>query len=116
MDVKQRNDLIETYYQAADEEDYDLLVSVFADDVVYLYPGEEDMHGRDEVYEFFTERRQTTNTTHDVFRRVHDETATLCEGRITGELLGEGPFEGAFVGSFEFNDSLIDRVSVYTQL
>lgn len=118
MDRDERNRLTDTYYRAADEENYDLFDSVFTDDVTYLYPDEDDMHGLRAVREFFEQRRQTTNTTHDLFRRVYDDEATICEGHITGELHGEGPFEGAFVGSFEFDDEAgaIDRVGVYTRL
>lgn len=118
MDVDKRNELIDRYYLAADEEDYDRLTSVFTEDVEYRYPGENDMHGVGEVREFFEERRQTTGTTHDVFRRLHDDEATVCEGHITGELRGEGPFEGSYVGVFEFDEAgeAISHVSVYTQL
>lgn len=118
MDVDKRNQLIDTYYRAADEEDYDLMMSVFSADITYLYPNEPDMHGKDAVREFFEERRQTTGTTHDVFRRVHGDDATLCEGNITGEIAGEGPFEGSYVGAFEFDENAekIDYVAVYTRL
>jgi len=118
MQRAERDKLIDIYYRAADEENYDLFESVFTEDVTYLYPGEDDMHGLPAVQEFFEERRQTTNTTHDLFRRVHDDDATICEGTITGELRGEGPIDGAFVGAFEFDDDAeaIDRVGVYTRL
>lgn len=118
MDIEARNELIDRYYGAVDEEDYDRMLTAFTDAIEYRYPGEDEMHGSDEVREFFEERRQTSETTHDVFRRLHDEEATVCEGRITGELRGEGPFEGSYVGVFEFDEAAgaISHVSVYTQL
>lgn len=118
MDIDKRNELIDQYYRAADEEDYDRLTSVFTDDIEYRYPGEDDMEDVDQVREFFEERRQTTGTTHDVFRRVHGDESTICEGHITGELRGEGSFEGNYVGVFEFDETAeaISHVSVYTQL
>lgn len=118
MQIAKRNELIDAYYRAADEEDYDHMMSVFDDDVTYLYPNEPDMHGIPDVREFFEERRKTTGTTHDVFRRVHGDDATMCEGTITGEIEGEGPFEGAYVGAFEFDNESekISYVAVYTRL
>lgn len=117
MEIDTRNELIDTYYGAVDKADYDRMLTVFAEDVEYLYPGEEPMHGHDEVRAFFEERRQTKNTTHDVFRRVHDDTATVCEGTITGKF-GDDPLDGAYVGVFEFDDDAerIEYVGVYTRL
>lgn len=118
MNTTRRNELIDTYYEAVDGEDWDRMLSAFAADVEYLYPGEDPMRGHDEVRTFFEERRRTRATTHDVFRRVHDEEATACEGTITGEMGDDGPFEGAYVGVFEFDDNVdrIGYVGVYTRL
>jgi ketosteroid isomerase-like protein len=118
MNIERRNELIDTYYGGVDREDYEGMLEAFAEDAEYLYPGEEPMRGRDEILTFFEERRETRNTTHDVFRRIHDEGATACEGTITGELGDDGPFEGAYVGVFEFDDDeeKISYVGVYTRL
>ena len=93
------------------------MLSAFSETVEYRYPGEAVMNGHAEVLEFFTERRATNGTTHDVFRQVHDEDATLCEGTITGKI-GDAPLEGAFVGVFEFDTTTerIATVAVYTRL
>lgn len=118
MNIQRRDELIDTYYSAVDERDWDRLLSAFAADVEYLYPGEEPMHGHEAVRDFFEHRRETRATTHNVFRRIHDDDATACEGHITGEMGEEGPFEGAYVGIFEFDDDAdrIDYVGVYTRL
>lgn len=116
MEPDDRDELIDTYYRAVDEADYDRMLTAFTEDVEYRYPGEEPMHGRDAVRTFFEERRETRETTHEVFRRVHDTDATACEGHITGER-SEGALEGRYVGVFEFDDDArgISYVGVYTQ-
>ncbi|WP_411965877.1 nuclear transport factor 2 family protein [Haloferax sp. YSMS24] len=117
MEIAIRNELIDTYYSAVDDADFDRMLTAFTEDVEYLYPGEEPMHGHGAVRTFFEERRKTKNTTHDVFRRVHDDTATVCEGTITGQM-GEDSLDGAYVGVFEFDDDAgrISYVGVYTRL
>ena len=117
MDIDHRNELIDQYYEAVDDAAYDRMVSVFAEDITYLYPGEEPMHGHDEVKEFFEERRPTSETTHDVFHRIHNDEATACEGTITGKMKGDR-IEGAYVGIFKFDDETerISYVGVYTRL
>lgn len=118
MNTARRDELIDTYYAAVDDEDWDRLLSAFTEDVEYLYPGEDPITGHDEVRQFFEERRETRETTHDVTRRIHDEDATACEGHITGQMGDEGPFEGAYAGVFTFDDEAdrIDYVGVYTRL
>jgi ketosteroid isomerase-like protein len=118
MEVSDRNELVDTYYEAVDREDWDLLLSAFSPAVTYVYPGEGELHGHDEVRAFFAERRQTTNSTHELFRRIHGENGAACEGHITADLKGGGSVDGNFVGVFTFDDDAgrIDYVGVYTQL
>ena len=116
MEPNERDDLIDTYYAAVDAADYDRMLTAFAEDVEYRYPGEGTMRGHADVRTFFEERRETRETTHEVVRRIHGEDATACEGRITGKR-GETPFEGAYVGVFEFDGAgKISYVGVYTDM
>lgn len=117
MDVDDRNRLIDTYYGGLDDDDPDEAVSAFADDVTYHYPGEGAIEGREAVRRFFAERRPTSNTTHDVRRRVHGDAATACDGRFTGDHEELGRVESAFAGFFEFDEpeTLVAEIAVYTR-
>lgn len=117
MDPGKRNELVDAYYAAIDEETFDDLGRVFAADVEYLYPGEPTMHGIDAVLSFFEERREHSNSTHEVYRRLADEEVTVCEGTITADRTDGSEFDAGFVGVFEFDGEAkaIDRVGVYVR-
>jgi len=115
METGQRTELINEYYAAIDDEEFDRFREVFDADVEYRYPGESTMHGVEEVVSFFRERREHSNSTHEVHRRISDGEATVCEGTITAENPDGSRLEGGFVGVFEFDDATetIDRTGVY---
>lgn len=117
MGITDRNRLIDTYYGGLDDEDPYEAVSSFAEDVTYHYPGEGAIEGRRAVRQFFAERRPTSETMHDVKRRIHGETATACDGQFWGVHEELGRIESAFAGFFEFDDAetLISEIAVYAQ-
>lgn len=117
MDTAKRNELIDAYYDAIDAESFVDFERAFTPDIEYLYPGEPAMHGIEEVRSFFEERREHSNSTHDVFRRVADDEVTVCEGAVTAEAPDGTAFGAAFVGVFEFDEAAaaIARVGVYTR-
>lgn len=117
MERASRTELLDRYYAAVDEEAFDRFERAFTDDVEYRYPGEEPMRGIDEVRTFFEERREHSNSTHEVHRRVDDETVTVCEGTVTAARADGTTFDLDFVGVFEFDEAaaLIDRVGVYVR-
>lgn len=117
MRISDRDELIDEYYAALDVDEPSEIVAPFTDDVVYRYPGEEPLEGRDAVEAFFAEGRPTSETTHTVTRRVHGEEATACDGHIAGTKEGVGSFEAEYAGFFEFDDEagLISDVAVYSR-
>lgn len=116
MDRAKREELVETYYGAIDAEAFAGFERAFAPDVEYRYPDEPAVHGVEEVRTFFEERRELSNSTHDVRRWVTDGAVTVCEGVVTAEGPDGRPVEVGFVGVFEFDDEAgaISRVGVYT--
>jgi len=117
MDTTTRHELIDTYYDAIDAESFADFERAFAPTVEYLYPGEPAMHGVDAVREFFEERREHADSTHEIDRRVDADEVTICEGTVTATAPDGSVFEAAFVGVFAFDDDAagIDRVGVYTR-
>jgi ketosteroid isomerase-like protein len=117
MNREQRAELVETYFDAMDSESFDRFEEAFTPDVVYRYPGEPDMHGVDAIRTFFEERREHSNSTHEIQRRIDDGTAMVCEGTVTAERPDGSLLEAAFVDVFEFDDDAggIDSAGVYTR-
>lgn len=116
MENKVHDRLMDAYFNALDEEDFQQLKSAFTDDIVYRYPGEGEIQPIDDVLDFFKHGKQTTNTTHDVFRRLYNDDVAIAEGHITGEIIDGGSFEGYFCNVFEFNIEAeqVSKISVYT--
>ncbi|WP_137285895.1 nuclear transport factor 2 family protein [Halorussus salinisoli] len=116
MSVANRRAAIETYYESIDDEDFDRMASVVADDVTYV-TAHGEMHGVDEMLEYYTENRSVTDTVHDVVREVRDGDVWVCEGVVTGEYVDGGSFDGGYVGIFEFesDSATVEELSVYTR-
>ena len=104
-----RNQLVDTYFRALDEEDYTSIESAFTEDVTYRLP-EETITNLDDAMEYFRNRRRPTNTTHEITRRIHDDETSAVEGYVTGEMPDRGEFEGRFADIFEF-DPETERIS-----
>ncbi|QLG60298.1 nuclear transport factor 2 family protein [Halorarum salinum] len=117
METEQREKLAQAYFDALDESDYESLRSVFSDDVVYHYPKVSVVEGIDNVVEFMTERKPTSNTNHEITRYLHTGEASVCEGYSTGELDGDS-FEGHFCDVVEFDsaENRITTLAVYSRI
>jgi ketosteroid isomerase-like protein len=114
MSTDDRNELIEAYFTAIDDEEPEIARSALADGFVY-----ESLLGRlegfDGLVEYITELRSTSDSTHDLTRRIHDEDVSVVEGTVTG-LDAEGePTSADFCDVFEFDDeeTAITRITVY---
>ncbi len=113
MSQADRDELIDAYFDAMDEEDPALARSAFADDFVY-----ESLSGTLEGFsgfeEYVNELRGLSNSEHEISRRVHDEGAAVAEGTVTGEG-DDGRVSADFCDVFEFDadDEEIARIAVY---
>lgn len=107
--MEYRDRLVDAYFQALDDEEYSQLDSAFTEDVTYQLP-DETINGRDELMAYFRERREPTNTTHEVTRRIHDDGGSAVEGYVTGEMPDGSAFEGRFADVFAF-DSEAEQIA-----
>lgn len=119
MSQDTRSELIEDYFRAVDDPDYDILRAVFADDVTYYYHEGESLQGIDDVVSFLRNNvleppgvERTSD--HRVIRTIADDSAVVCEGEVDGELDGTA-FHTDFIDVFEFDDSQISMVATYTR-
>lgn len=115
MNVDRRNELIDAYFSALDEEEFSLVEPHLSPDVTYKSVGIEPLHGPDGVRRYFDELRPFGGTVHDVENRMHAENGSAAEGRVAGEHEGES-IDTAFCDVFEFDDEeeQLTRVVVYT--
>lgn len=121
MSLDTRSELIEQYFGAVDDADYELLRSVFTDDVTYKYHEGVTLEGIDDVIPFLRnevlEPEGVDRTSvHEVTRRISDGSVEVCEGYVEGTVNGT-EFETDFVDVFEFDedDSQISLVATYTR-
>lgn len=111
MDEKKRDELIDNYYRAVDNENYAIFDHTFSEDASHIRPGQGSLNGRDDIRRFFKEERQSTGTTHDVKTRFHGEEASYCKVNVSGEIAGS-MFNGDIISEFEF-DPKSERISKY---
>jgi ketosteroid isomerase-like protein len=116
MNESKRDALIDRYFEIIDSESYDRLDEVFHDDVTLLAPGS-DLDGLEQAISWYENRLTVDDPTHDVRRRLHTETASVCEGWLTGTVPAEGPLEGGFLDVIEFDPSEteITQFAIYTR-
>lgn len=116
MDAEDKRAAAEAYYHAIDNEAFDVLFDLIADDIEYV-TAHGTMRSADEMVAYYTDSRAVTNTTHDTFRYVVDDDTLIAEGRVRGEYVDDGSFDGGYVGVFEFDEDggVISRLNVYTR-
>jgi ketosteroid isomerase-like protein len=114
MSTDDRNELIEAYFASLDDEEPEIARSALADGFVYESPLGR-LEGFDGLVEYITERRSTSDSTHELTRRIHDADVSVVEGTVTGLDAGGDPTEADFCDVFEFDDdeTAITRIAVY---
>lgn len=114
MPADSRNDLIDTYFRALDENDPEIVRSSLADSFVYESLSGE-LQGFEGLRDYITDLRNVTNSEHEITRRIHDEDASVVEGVVSGTGADGEPTEAKFCDVFEFADGeeAIVRIGVY---
>ncbi len=113
MSESDRNELIDAYFDAMDAEDLETVRPALAEGFVYESLSG-DLEGLAGLETYMNELRGLSETTHEVTLRLHDQTASVAEGTVTGES-EDGPVTADFCNVFEFDadDTGITRIGVY---
>lgn len=113
MDSETRDECIDSYYRALDEESYDHLPDLFTENIFVEY-SIGDFEGIDEILEYYTDMRRLSNTNHRIQQRIHSEEVTICLGEADG-VADSGPMTKYFADVFGFDEERerIESVSVY---
>lgn len=101
------------YYDLVDAGDYDELVALFTEDVVYERPGQETIEGREALRAFYEEGRPLSNGEHELHAVVPEGNTVAVRGTFRGEQDGE-EVELGFADFHEFEGGEIARRYTYT--
>ena len=114
MSVEDRNEVIDAYFEALDQANPGIVRGTLADDFVYQSPGGE-FEGGEGIRQYIEEVRTMSNSTHEISLRLHDEQASVAEGRVTGDTADGEPVQVRFADVFEFDedDAKLTRCAVH---
>ena len=88
-DAERLRETVHSYYERVDDGDYDGLLALFADDIVYERPGQESIDGRDALERFYRAERPLSDGEHEVLAVVVDGDTAAVRGRFSGRQDGE---------------------------
>lgn len=103
-------DLVRSYYQAIDTDDYDALADVLGPDFTHDRP-DRSIEGRETFVEFMREQRPETETTHTIETMFRNEHGIAVQGILSHDS-GEVWFE--FVDVFSTDDNVLTALKTYT--
>jgi len=101
------------YYDLVDAGEYDDLVALFTEDVVYERPGQDSIEGEDALRRFYEEERPLSDGEHELHSVVADGETVAVRGAFRGEQDGEA-VELGFADFHEFEDGEIARRYTFT--
>ncbi len=105
---------IDRYFTAINDERWEDLRSVLAEDAAYTTTGARTRHGRDTVVEFFTTLfRAWTTHDDDPVSYILDGDAAAVEVRFRGVSTAGTPIEFDAVDVFAFRDGLIAELTTW---
>lgn len=105
---------IRSYYEYVDNQAYEDLFSLFAEDITYHRPGQEPIDGMKEFQTFYHEIRPIERGSHTVSDLVIDEETIAVRGQFSGVMEGQQVAFG-FSDFHRFNDDgLIEARWSYT--
>jgi len=108
-----REATVRRYYDLVDAGDYDALVALFSEDVVYERPGQTSIEGEEALRTFYEAERPLSNGEHELHAVVPDGDTVAVRGTFRGEQDGE-PVELGFADFHQFEDGEIVRRDTYT--
>lgn len=76
--------VIRSYYEYVDDEAYEDLFALFADDIVYERPGQDDIQGMDTFRRFYLEERPIDEGNHTVHNIIAEDDTIAVRGTFSG--------------------------------
>jgi len=106
--------VVRDYYDYVDEENYEALFALFAEDVTYERPGRSSLSGIEAFREFYQDDRPLEDGSHELLDLAVDGDTVAVRGRFEGEQDGE-PVAFGFADFHRFDeDGYITERWTYT--
>ena len=107
-------DVVRSYYESIDAEEYEAVFALFDDEIVYERPGQDDIEGMDDLRDFYLDGRPLTEGAHEVQSMTARGDTVAVRGRFSG--LQDGDRVGfGFADFFVFTDAgTVGRRYTYT--
>jgi ketosteroid isomerase-like protein len=107
-------DVVRSYYESIDAEEYESVFALFDDDILYERPGQVDIEGMGALRDFYLDGRPLTAGSHEIHSLVSEDDTVTVRGTFTGLQDGARVAFG-FADFFVFtDDGTIGRRYTYT--
>lgn len=106
-------EVVRSYYEFVDAEQYEDLVACFAEDIRYERPGQPDIEDREDLRRFYHDQRPLDDGSHKIHDVVVDGDTVGVRGSFSG-LQGDGHVEFGFADFHELEDGEIARRYTFT--
>ncbi len=100
-------DIVKKYYRAVDENNLDILFSLFSNDIIYERPGYEPLKGMEEFQNFYRSSRIIKSGHHTIFNIIVKEPYVVVEGEFNGVLKNGNRSYTKFVDVYKFHNEKI---------
>lgn len=97
-------DVVRSYYESIDAEEYESVFALFDDDILYERPGQDDIEGMDALRDFYLDGRPLTEGTHEVHSLTSEGDTVSVRGTFSGLQDGARVTFG-FADFFVFTDA-----------
>lgn len=112
-ETKDVRTVVGAYFAAVDANDFDALLELFDDDIVYERPGYEPMRGKDRLRQFFTTERVIASGKHQIEDILAVGDKATAWGSFQGTSHDGNTLSEKFCDVYEFRNQRIYRRSTY---
>lgn len=96
--------LVEAYYRLVDDQAFDEMLELFADDAVYARPGYEPLHGKPAIADFYRGARVIVSGRHTLATVLIEGDRAAVEGSMRGTLRDGRDVDVRFADFFSVRD------------
>jgi ketosteroid isomerase-like protein len=106
-------DTVRRYFAAVDANDFDRVLELFDDNVIYERPGYDPIEGKERLKRFFTSERVIANGAHDIQGVLAEGDRVSAWGEFEGTSRTGTQLREGWCDIYEFRDARIFRRRTY---
>ena len=107
VNIAQNSNLVFELFHAIDLPDWQALMSVFHEDILYERPGYSEFYGLDRLIQFYQRERIIASGTHHIEKVITEENNGACWGRFIGVSKTGCPIDELLAEAYSFEDGRI---------